>query len=65
MDIKINQNFVCILNGLLVALGANMAEEAFQNGAWMVVVFPLGFGEIFGDLGGSWKGSWGLLGPKN
>ena len=33
MDIQINQNCVCILNGTLVALGANMAPKSFQNGA--------------------------------
>ena len=33
MDFQINQNFVCILNGLLVGLGANMAGQASQNGA--------------------------------
>ena len=53
-EIKIIQNFVCILNGLLEALGANMAEKAVQKGAWRL-------GE-FGRFFGIWKGLRGLLG---
>ena len=33
MDFQINENFVCFLSGLLVALGANMGPKSFQNGA--------------------------------
>ena len=54
MDIQINQNFVYILNGLLVALGANMAPKASQKGGRGVAkVVP------FSGL----EGSWGVLGP--
>ena len=58
MDIEIDQNFACILSGLLVALGANMAEKASQKGAG-------GFFGLFFGLGGVLGGSWGLLGPKS
>ena len=55
MDIQINQNFVCILNGLLVALGANMAPKASQKGVLgggLVPVFGLGvLGGVLGPLG--------------
>ena len=56
MDFQINENFVCFLRGLLVALGANMAPKPFQNGArWggeSAPVFRLG-GDL-GGLGASW-----------
>ena len=56
MDFQINENFVCFLTGLLVALGANMAPKSFQNGARgggpLVPVF--GLGGSWGGLGASW-----------
>ena len=60
IDVKIDENFDCILRGFLVALGANMAPKASQKpppreGKSAPV---LGLG---GDLGGSW----GLLGSKS
>ena len=57
MDIKINKKVTCTLNGLLVALGANMAEKASQKPPGRAVHFPplLGLGGVLGA-------SWGLLG---
>ena len=41
MDFQINENFVCLLSGLLMALGANMGPKSFQNGArWGVEIAP-------------------------
>ena len=56
MDIQINHNFVCILNGLLVALGANMAPKACQKRVLEGLTFPpvLGLGGVLGGLGASW-----------
>ena len=52
MDIKIDQNFACVLNGLLVALGANMAPKASQKPPGGGKRSPLGpsFG-VLGPLG--------------
>ena len=58
VDIKIDQNFACILSGLLVALGANMVRNASQKPAGREVVQVLFLG-----LGGVLGGSWGFLGP--
>ena len=56
MDFQINQNFVCILNGLLVAFGANMAGKPSQKGGRggdeSAPVF--GLGRVLGGLGASW-----------
>ena len=60
MDSKIDQNFACILSGLLVALGPNMAPKVHQKGAEGVVHFPPVF-----VLGGVPGGSGGLLGSKS
>ena len=60
MDFQINENFVCFLSGLLVALGANMAPKSLQNGAWGGVEIPpcfrawKGLGGVLGPLGASW-----------
>ena len=56
MDIQINQNFVCILNGLLVAPGANMSGKASQKGGQGGDDFPpvLGLGGVLGALGNCW-----------
>ena len=55
MDIDIDQNFVCFLSGLLMALGANMAPKSFQNGArWGVESAP---------CFRAWRGLGGVLGP--
>ena len=55
MDIKNDENFECILNGFLVALGANMAPKPSQNPSPRRC--PLGV-----PLG-SWRALGGLLGP--
>ena len=50
-----NENFVCFLRGLLIALGANMAPKSFQNGArW---------GDESAPCFRAWKGLGGVLGP--
>ena len=60
MNFQINENFVCFLNCLLVALGANMAPKSFQNGAREVmkvvakVLLFLGLEGSWGGLGASW-----------
>ena len=55
MDFQINENFVCFLRGLLVALGANMAPKSFQNGARGGGIAPVfGLGRLLGGLGTSW-----------
>ena len=58
MDTKINQNFAYILRGLLVALGANMAEKASQKGAregdGLSFLFFFDLEGSWGPLGGSW-----------
>ena len=56
MDIKIDQNFACILNGLLVALGVNMAPKASQKEAGRGCQSPPVFG-LGADLGAP-RGSW-------
>ena len=50
-----NENFVCFLRGLLIALGANMAPKSFQNGARGGDDIPPCFR--------SWRGLGGVLGP--
>ena len=60
IDVKIDENFDCILRGFLVALGANMAPKPSQK--------PLPRGGVLSPLltlGGLLGGSWGLLGPKS
>jgi len=59
MDFQINENFVCFLRGLLMALGANMVPKSFQNGARG----RLAFAPLFG-LGRLLGGSWGRLGAS-
>ena len=54
MDFQINENFVCFLSGLLVALGANMAPKSFQNGARG--------GDDIAPCFRAWKGLGGVLG---
>ena len=63
MDIKIDQNFACVLNGLLVALGANMAPKASQKPPRGAVHFPPVFG-LEGLLGGSWGALGASWGPR-
>ena len=60
IDVKIDENFDCILRGFLVALGANMASKPSQKPSPRRVVI----GPLLG-LGGVLGGSWGLLGPKS
>ena len=60
IDVKIDENFDCILRWFLVALGANMAPKASQKPSKIGRVIPLVFG-----LGKVLGGSWGLLGPKS
>ena len=60
MDIKSDENFECILSGLLVALGANMAPKPSQNPPQhegKSGVLLLCFGVLvcsWGALGASW-----------
>ena len=60
IDVKIDENFDCILRGFLVALGANMAPKPSQKPPPREGnIGPLlGLGRVLG-------GSWGLLGPKS
>ena len=60
IDLKIDENFECILRGFLVALGANMAPKASQKP-------PPREGESAPmlALGKDLGGFWGLLGPKS
>ena len=60
IDIKIDENFDCILSWFLVALEANMAPKPSQKAPPRRVVIP-----PFLGLGGLLGGSWGLLGPKS
>ena len=60
IDVKIDENFACILRRFLVALGANMAPKASQKGG----VKEWKSAPVF-ELGGVLGNSWGLLGPKN
>ena len=55
MDFQINENFVCFLRDLLVALGVNMVPKSFQNGARG--------GLEFGPCFRAWRGVGGVLGP--
>ena len=57
--IEIDQNFVCFLSGLLVALGGQHGRKSSQKvpGGVRKVLPVLGLGGVLG-------GSWGLLGPK-
>ena len=50
IDSKIDENFECILSGLLVALGANMAAEPPKNRPQGVLLFSVC--GILGSLGG-------------
>ena len=59
MDIKNDENFECILNGFLVALGANMAPKPSQNPSPRRC--PIGV--LLGPLG-VLEGSWGALGAS-
>eukprot|EP00973_Karenia_brevis_P094353 12422053-Karenia_brevis.AAC.1 len=61
MDANLDQNFVCILNSLLLALGPNMASKRLPT------LEGGGFRSGISGLRGSWRlleGSWGLLWPK-
>ena len=51
-----NQNFGCILNGLVVAFGANMAGKSSQKGAGEGLESDpvLRVGTVLGGLGASW-----------
>ena len=55
MGFQINENFVCFLRGLLIALGANMVPKSFQNGARWGVESARCFR--------AWNGLGGVLGP--
>ena len=60
IDVKIDENFDCILRGFLVALGANMVRKSSQKPPPRRVISAHMLG-----LGGVLGGSWGLLGPKS
>ena len=55
MNFEIDQNFVCFLSGLLVALEANMAGKVSQKGARG--------GEESAPCFRAWRGLGGVLGP--
>ena len=53
MDLKLDENFECILRGFLVALGANMAPKASQKASPGGRAFApmLALGRDLGPLG--------------
>ena len=56
IDINMKQNFACILHGLLVAFGANMAQKASQKGSVRggKYLLLLSLEGTWGALGGFW-----------